>query len=286
MSRHPSWASLGLILLALAAPAPASTAAADSPAVHAAQSPLHDPRIVNHRFHADEVVRVAGRQGVQASIAFADEEHIENVAIGDSAAWQVTPNKRANLLFVKPLLPRARTNMTVVTDRRTYFLDLVAGSAEAAIYVLRFTFPDEPRPAAARTAPQPQAMTEEEAAALTAKVQEPADPARLNFAWRPRGRSDLLPARVYDDGQSTYLGWAIGVPIPAIQIRNEAGVEGPVNFAVRDDVIVIEGVPGVIVLRSGRGSATLERGNPPRKAAALASASASASPAPVSDKGQ
>lgn len=294
MSRHPLLIAALLALPAplLAAPAPAP-AAAPAPAYTPAylpQSSRRDARIVNHRFYADEVVRIAGRQGVQASIAFAEDEHIENVAIGDSTAWQVTPNKRGNLLFVKPLMPRARTNMTVVTDRRTYYLDLVAGGAEIPLYVLRFTYPDEPRPAAgARTASTQPSMTEEEAAALTGKVQEPADPARLNFAWKPRGKAELLPARVYDDGQSTYLGWAVGVPIPAIQIRNEAGVEGPVNFAVRDDVIVIDGVPTVIVLRSGRAAATLERGNPPRKAAsgsALASASASAGTAPVADKGQ
>ena len=65
------------------------------------------------------------RAGLQATVAFADNERIENVAIGDSNSWQVTPNKRANLLFVKPLAARARTNMTVVTDRHTYVFDLV-----------------------------------------------------------------------------------------------------------------------------------------------------------------
>ena len=86
-----------------------------------------DSRIVTHRFNAEEVVAIHGRSGVQASIVLAEDEHIENVAIGDSTSWQVTPNKRANVLFVKPLSPRAQTNMTVISDRRTYFFDLVAG---------------------------------------------------------------------------------------------------------------------------------------------------------------
>lgn len=46
--------------------------------------------------------------------------------------------------------------------------------------------------------------------------------------------------------------------MPAILIRNERGDEGPVNFAVRDGLIVLDGVPGLIILRSGRDSATLE----------------------------
>src|SRR5687768_11873061 len=85
-----------------------------------------DPRLVERLYDPAEVVRIEGRPNVQAAIRFAEDEHIENVAIGDSAAWQVTPNKRANLLFVKPLAERAATNMTVVTDRHTYLFDLVA----------------------------------------------------------------------------------------------------------------------------------------------------------------
>ena len=70
--------------------------------------------------------------GIQSTIEFAADERIENVAVGDSSAWQITPNRRASLLFVKPLTAHSRTNMTVVTDRRTYMFDLVAGEKTAA----------------------------------------------------------------------------------------------------------------------------------------------------------
>lgn len=87
-----------------------------------------DPRLVTRTYNPDEVVRIDGRPGVQAAITFDEGEHIENVAIGDSNVWQVTPNKRANALFVKPLAANARSNMTVITDRHTYYFDLVASS--------------------------------------------------------------------------------------------------------------------------------------------------------------
>ena len=89
-----------------------------------------------------------------------------------------------------------------------------------------------------------------------------------------------MPARVFDDGQSTYLSWAVGAPIPAIQTRDERGTEGPVNFSVRGDVIVVEGVPPILVLRSGKDSATLEYKGPVRAPGAVPSLAA-ASPAPV-----
>lgn len=247
--------------------APALTLTLAAALVCAAPALARDTRLAKRLFNPDEVVRIEGRMGVQASIAFGEDEHIENVAIGDSTSWQVTPNKRTNLLFVKPLAPRAQTNMTVITDRHTYFFDLVATTLGTPLYVLRFDYPQAPKPAAqAATAP---GLTDDEAQAVSGKPAErPVDAATLNFAWRSKGKPALLPARVYDDGMATYLSWAASAPIPAIQVRNEAGVEGPVNFAVRDDVIVIDGVPGLIVLRSGKEVATLENQGPPRPAAA------------------
>ncbi len=237
----------------------------------AAPAAARDARLVTRVYDGEEVVRIEGHLGVQASIAFAEGEHIENVAVGDSTSWQITPNKRANMLFVKPLNARARTNMTVVTDQRTYLFDLHASAAASPLYVLRFTYPDEPKKAVA-------GLTAEEAQVVSGDpAARPLDPASLNFAWTQRGNGKLLPARIYDDGSATYLSWAAGIPLPAILIRNDRGDEGPVNFAVRGDVIVVDGVPPLIVLRSGRDSATLEfKGRRERShpAAALAQQSA------------
>jgi type IV secretion system protein VirB9 len=249
-------AILGLALLTGAVPAMAA-----------------DDRLSSRLYNSDEVVRIDGRAGVQATIAFAEDEHIENVAIGDSNSWQVTPNKRANLLFVKPLNPRARTNLTVVTDRRSYFFDLVAAPAARPMYLLRFTYPAEPKVQQAR--PAAPALTVEET--LAARGKQPVDPATLNYAWGAKGKTRLLPARIYDDGRTTYLTWSPGTPAPAILVKNDKGEEGPVNFSVGGDIIAVDGVPGLIVLRSGKDMATLEyrgdrraRANPSEVAAATA----------------
>jgi type IV secretion system protein VirB9 len=237
-----------------------------------------DARLASRPYNASEVVRIDGKAGVQAAIAFADEEQIENVAIGDSAKWQVTPNKRATMLFLKPLSASARTNMTVVTDKRSYYFDLVASPAAQPLYVLRFTYPEEAKKAQAAGAPVTPALTQDEALALTAPpaeaaaakpaapAQDPAqDPARLNFAWQGKGKRRLLPTRIYDDGNATYLSWPAGTDVPAILVQDGRGAEGAVNFAVRDDVVVIEGVPPLLVLRSGHDAALIENRGRPRK---------------------
>ncbi len=228
---------------------------------------LADSRLVSHEYSAEEVVRIDGKLGVQATVAFAKNESIENVAVGDSQKWQITPNKRANLLFVKPLQPGARTNMTVVTDKRTYFFDLIATARSKPLYMLKFTYADEVEEGDRKAS---KAVPAGDLAALSVAEREtisddpmvkPADPAQLNFAWARKGDSKLHPARIYDDGNATYLLWDEKRAVPAILVRNAEGVEGPVNYVVRGSTIVIDDVPALIVLRNGKASATLKNLN-------------------------
>jgi type IV secretion system protein VirB9 len=258
-------------LLAAALLAAALGAAAGAPAF------AEDARLIERLYDPAAVVRIDGKAGVQATIRFAEDEHIENVAIGDSQKWQVTPNKRANLLFVKPLSERAATNMTVVTDRRTYLFDLVASPAHRnPVYVMGFVYPEEPEEVQ-------QGLTEAGGAAPSAlelaAASDPyavVDPAELNFAWDTRGAGQLLPQRIYDDGNATFLVWPAGVPLPAILIKDHKGDEGPVNFAVRGETIVVEGVPRELVLRAGDNSAVLTNRGPVRAPRAARGAQPSA----------
>ena len=223
-------------------------------------APLHaDDRLVEVRYDAAKVYRIEGKPKVQATIRFSEDEAIENVAVGDSNAWQITPNKRANLLFVKPLLARASTNMTVVTNKHTYLFDLVASPTAQPLYVLSFKYPEPLKP---KSDPSAQ-LAQNDAASGPAPVAVP-DPALLNFAWAKFGNANLLPENVFDDGEATFLTWPEGRSVPAILITNPAGVEGPVNFAVRGETIVVEGVPPKIVLRSGKEMAIITNNGPAR----------------------
>ncbi len=231
----------------------------------AAPAAAQDPRLVERLYDPTQVVRIEGKVNVQSTIQFGDGEAIENVAIGDSSTWQVTPNRRANLLFVKPLEPRASTNMTVVTNRHTYLFDLVANPANRTpLYVLTFTYPVEVKPvedtalASANAAERPNAME------LAAANDDYAvlDPTSLNFDWASSGDTALLPERIYDDGTATFMAWPSGQPMPAILVKDHEGTEGPVNFAVRGDTIVLDIVPSEIILRSGDDAAMLVNQGP------------------------
>ena len=255
---------LSLLLLGLTLAAPVRAAPPSSPSHPVANLPMAlsvqtDSRIVTLDYDEGSVVRLEGCVNFQTMITFGKGEHVENVGLGDSSQWQVMPNKRADLLFVKPITTKAYSNMTVVSDKHTYNFELRAAPEDAcdhgrAIYELRFNYPVDPATAAAAAAA---------AAAAKNKPAVPTDlnalplPEKRNTAYTYSGDMLLVPLRVFDDGASTYMKWADGTETPAVYAKGPDGSESIVNYANRGDYIVIEQVAKAFVLRSGKQAVTL-----------------------------
>lgn len=217
----------------------ASLAMAGSPL--AAETPrpgATDPRIRTVRYDPDQVVRLTGYLGAQTMLEFGPDERIETVSIGDALGWQVTPNKKADLLFLKPLDRTAATNMTVVTDRRRYVLELVVAGPKASTrdlaYVVRFLVPT---PIQVTAAPPP-----------------PPAPVARNSAYTAKGDLAIQPSRVFDDGASTYFSWPAQADLPAVFVVGADGGEGLANAAVRNGYLVVDQLAPRFVLRSGKAS--------------------------------
>ena len=218
-----------------------ATLAAGSSAL-AAQAPragLLDPRIRTVFYNPDQVVILKGYFGYQMMIEFGADERIENVSIGDGVAWQVTPNKKASLLFLKPIEKAASTNMTVVTDRRRYAFELRSGvrggvTAPDMAYVVRFLYPPDPMPPA------------------VAVVTPPAPPEQRNIRYTYTGSRASLPSLVFDDGHFTYFQWPENVSVPALFVIGPDGGESLVNYSVRDGYQVVEQTAPKFILRDGK----------------------------------
>lgn len=202
------------------------------------QPGARDPHVQSMPYSPDEVVRLTGALGWQILIEFGPDERIETVSIGDALAWQVTPNKKARNLFLKPLRGDAATNMTVVTDQRRYTFDLSTGPrSRLSPWVVRFTYP------------QP----------IIVSVPEPAPPPPppLNFAYALAGDAGLLPQRVWDDGRQTYFEFAAETAIPAIFAGGPGKDEMLVNSIIRGRVTVVQQTAGRFTLRVGKRTATV-----------------------------
>jgi type IV secretion system protein VirB9 len=83
-----------------------------------------DPRIRIAPYRADTIYRLRGYVGYQIDITFAPGERFVGLGIGDSKG--VTFAADANHLFLKPKAGRVATNLTVLTNRRTYLFDYEA----------------------------------------------------------------------------------------------------------------------------------------------------------------
>lgn len=185
-------------------------------------------RVVALDYAEDQAVAVQGTPGYQVTIEFGGDERIENVAVGDSAAWQVTANKRGDHLFVKALQAGVATNMVVVTDRRLYTFDLVplAGPVSQMVYTIRFRYP----PPAIAAAPV----------------------GTVAGRYRLSGDRAIRPAAISDDGTHTAMQWPANVALPAVYTLDAEGRETLANGAMRDGTYVIDGIAARLVFRRDR----------------------------------
>jgi type IV secretion system protein VirB9 len=202
-----------------------------------------DPRIRVIDFDPDQIYSVTGHTGYQMTIEFEPGEKIETVGIGDSSGWQVTPNGNATLLFLKPMGVLADTNMSLVTNKRRYNLELSSRSGtkvnkNAIIHVLRFRLPVSP-PVLTSALPNENLIT-----------QIPQD--MWNRNYRFEGSKELVPEEVFDDGRYTFIRFAENLETPAIFAVSGAEDENLVNSNLRGKYVMIDRVSSQIVLRHGK----------------------------------
>ena len=226
---------LPLMLVATLALVPASTLAAVTP-----EPGPGDPRIRVIHYDPNEVVELQGALGYQMTIEFGPGERIENVSIGDGLGWQVTPNHKANLLFLKPLDAASATDMTVITNLRRYVFDLSARRQprrgdRGLIFRLRFEYPEAFVAVAEPPPPLP----------------PPAPPQDVNHAYHVEGSAKIAPLRVFDDGRSTYFAFAATTDYPAIFAVEPDRKEAMVNTATRQGYLTVDRLAGAFVLRQG-----------------------------------
>lgn len=196
-----------------------------------------NPRFQSIEYAPDTVFTLRAAPGYQVVIELAPDERIENIAVGDSGAWQVTANRRGDRLFVKAVRAEVTTNMTVITDARLYSFELVPlpGPQPDMAYALRFRYPD---------------LAEASAAAAT-EVQA--------GRYKMQGSRALVPSGMHDDGVHTYIEWPEGRTLPAIYAVNDAGKETLVNGMMRDGRMVIDSIQQKLVFRIDGHKATAVR---------------------------
>ena len=196
-----------------------------------------DTRLRDIPYDPDTVVQLAVAPARQMTVIFGSGERIQSVAVGDSSAWQVTASRAGDSLFVKPTTAFGMTNMTVITDVRTYLFDLIPGGPGDSVYLARFYYPE---------------------AVPTYSGEQSQDELRP-ATYQVRGARELRPDAIEDDGRKTYIMWGKQKVMPAVFAEGPAGDEMLVNGYVRDGVYTIDRIFPKLIFRIDRKTATAVR---------------------------
>ena len=191
--------------------------------------------------------------GFLCDIALQNGEKIHDVFISDSARWKVSTGwsgPDVAHVVVKPTQAGLRTALTIMTDRRTYHIDLVSSHAPGAEFV-GFYYP----------------LTPAEIRAQIAARQKPVIPPQyacigLDAAYSEQGAMSLRPISVCSDGKQTYVNMPeLSGDLPIVKEIGSDGKDARANYTF-DNVhneYAVDGTPDRLVLIRGRDRLVLAR---------------------------
>lgn len=102
-----------------------------------------DSRIRTYIYSPNNIYYIKLHFGFQSQIEFHPGEQIETISLGSPYSVKITPLD--NRIFIKPLEQHMRTNMTVITNYRSYQFDIVSKTLEEddendLVYLVRFIY--------------------------------------------------------------------------------------------------------------------------------------------------
>jgi type IV secretion system protein VirB9 len=229
--------AIAVLMLALATQAFAAKTPQPTAADHRIRQVVYSP---------SEVYEVSGSYRFTTTIEFEKGETVQYLTLGDTIAWQAHP--MGHRVHLKPVEPKAVTNLTVVTDRRTYYFRLVGTTPKDkldATFLLRFTYPQ-----AGDLAVNPGAIRK---AAGSAAKEDLASRVKVrNCNYAVSGSRSIKLVRACDDGLFTYLEFAENASLPAFFAVDAMGNESVVNYRMEGKYAVIERVESLFTLRDGQ----------------------------------
>ncbi|WP_322498393.1 TrbG/VirB9 family P-type conjugative transfer protein [Lyticum sinuosum] len=164
-----------------------------------------DSRIKTMIYSENEVFPIVLHYGYQTSIDFGKGEVIQTYSVGSTYAWQFSIVGRT--MFIKPLEENIITNMTIITNKRRYYFELISKSFVSAMdsdvaYAIRFFYPDENE-----TSKKSNKIKSDKLEVELKKFDiDQINP--YNFNYKISGDKQLAPRLVFDDGNNTYFQYS------------------------------------------------------------------------------
>ena len=187
----------------------------------------NDSRVRVATYQDRQVYRLSVSLTHVTTVEFGEGESIRSIIAGDTEGFEIDGVPGGQAFAIKPVARGVHTNVTVYTNRRSYYFN-VQETRSPTFYVVQFRYPDEehgPTRVIAQQAP--------------------------NYNYGASAQQEFTPSRVWDDGTFTYFAFPRNAPVPAIfRYSNER--ERTVNTQAQEDgVIRVSGVNAQWVLRIG-----------------------------------
>jgi len=209
-----------------------------------------DNRIKQVVFQENNVVPVTATTFNTTQLVFGKNEAILAVENGDLDAWTVDIQSAIpNMLFLKPTVVDSNTNMTVITNKHTYYFQLnsvdITKKKPKLTYAIHFSYPAELKKALAK-------KIEKVRRQRKALLNQPRRPKDYHWDYSFHGDKAILPLSVYDDGRFTYFELRPNQIVPAIfSVDDKKGNEAVVNTQIEGDTIIVKRIAPQFTLRNG-----------------------------------
>lgn len=191
-------------------------------------------RIRHVTYSADRVVALTASSLTSTQIILSSGERIQSIQCGDMVAWMVhVDSQQPSMFFIKPTMLGSHTNMTVVSDQRSYYFNLVSEPFNAMNqtdqpFAIKFNYPHTKR--------------------INRKIER-----RHHGHYSFSGDLSLKPKRVFDDGRFLHIEFYQQQSLPAVfAVDNRAGDQAMVNWRVVGNSLVVEHLAPQYTLRRGR----------------------------------
>ena len=201
-------------------------------------------------FSDNALYRLYAAPGQVTDIALEPGETLSAISAGDTVRWAVgdtasgAGTSRQVHVMVKPFAAGLTTNLVILTDKRTYHLEL-ASTEHTAMAALSWSYPQEALIAAKAAAEQGPPTIDR-----GLQVDD------LKFRYAISGDSPpWKPVRVFDDGRKVYIQFPDGIDrgeAPPLFVVGQDGQSELVNYRMRGNFYVVDRLFSKAELRLGQ----------------------------------
>lgn len=198
----------------------------------------YDPRIQETTYNPDDAVLVKVKAGTSTLIKLQEDEFITSdiagMGLGDPDAWDVSV--RGNNIFIRPKAEQPDTNVTLVSNKRTYalYLQSVKGTPS---WIVRFNYPKKYNASNQTVFKKTPCQTN--------------GPYNANWNYQLQGKESFSPYEVWDDGRFTCFRFNTSSDLPMIYRVAGDGSEMLVNSHIEDNVVVVHETSPMFRVRLG-----------------------------------